>query len=323
MNEAQTIPAGEREPCTQCPAPGTVQMSTFGASAMPVADHTSARQPSLLSRYFIFLFTAALVYAGWRNHEWSYLTPEEGIGYALGIIGGTLLLLLLCYPVRKHARWARNLGAVRHWFRAHMLLGIIGPVCILYHCNFQPGSTNSNVALISMLIVACSGLVGRYFYIRIHYGLYGEKADLQHLCSDTAVAKAHMDRTFEVPPGLQARLQAFESMAITPVNGFLASLLRVLVIGISTHLWSWFVSGHVLRIAIRNAARKENWSRKQQRVELTGAKHHLYRYLDAVRKVAGFSFYERLFSLWHTLHLPLYVMLLISGTVHVYAVHLY
>ena len=44
---------------------------------------------------------------------------------------------------------------------------------------------------------------------------------------------------------------------------------------------------------------------------------------DLESKVAGFSFFERLLSMWHILHMPLFVMLLIAGIVHVYAVHMY
>ena len=46
-------------------------------------------------------------------------------------------------------------------------------------------------------------------------------------------------------------------------------------------------------------------------------------HLAAVRRVARFSFYERVFALWHALHLPLCFLLFISAGIHVYAVHSY
>jgi hypothetical protein len=52
-----------------------------------------------------------------------------------------------------------------------------------------------------------------------------------------------------------------------------------------------------------------------------------FRYIDhritATRRVLEFNAFERLFSLWHALHMPLFVMLVIAGVVHVIAVHLY
>jgi hypothetical protein len=45
--------------------------------------------------------------------------------------------------------------------------------------------------------------------------------------------------------------------------------------------------------------------------------------LAATRRVAGFHAYERLFSLWHALHLPLIFILIVAGIVHVIAVNVY
>jgi hypothetical protein len=45
--------------------------------------------------------------------------------------------------------------------------------------------------------------------------------------------------------------------------------------------------------------------------------------LHAARRVAEFEACERLFAAWHILHLPLFVMLLVVGVVHVVAVHVY
>ena len=39
--------------------------------------------------------------------------------------------------------------------------------------------------------------------------------------------------------------------------------------------------------------------------------------------MAQFSFYERLFGLWHILHLPIFFMMILSALVHVLAVHMY
>jgi hypothetical protein len=46
-------------------------------------------------------------------------------------------------------------------------------------------------------------------------------------------------------------------------------------------------------------------------------------YLNAVSRVAQFTAYERLFSLWHVAHIPFVYLLIISSLVHVYAVHVY
>ena len=272
-----------------------------------------------LRTQFFYLATILIVFAGWLSRSQDYMTPEHGPGYVLGIIGASLMLLLLFYPLRKHVRWMRLFGPIRHWFRAHMLMGVIGPVCILYHCNFQLGSTNGNIALFSMLLVAFSGLVGRYFFTRIHYGLYGQKADLSKLGSDVEMARSHMDMAFGVSPGLQEKLNKLDNKAM---NNLSAGPVSVLAAGIRCR-WQGLVLGIELRRAFSRAAEQNELTREQHKVCYRKASYRLGVYLGTIRKVMELSFYERLFSLWHVLHLPLFFMLLVSGIVHVYAVHMY
>jgi hypothetical protein len=42
-----------------------------------------------------------------------------------------------------------------------------------------------------------------------------------------------------------------------------------------------------------------------------------------MRKVAEFSFYERLFALWHVFHLPMFLLMVVAAIVHVLYVHMY
>src|ERR1700751_5480376 len=130
---------------------------------------------------FIFIGAALVLLIGIQLPVTHYLSPKSGFGYAIGIGGGTLILSQLLYAVRKRIPALRSVGTVHGWFQTHMILGIVGPVCILLHCGLSLGATNSNIALFSMLTVAGSGIFGRYFYSKIHHGLYGRKATLSEL----------------------------------------------------------------------------------------------------------------------------------------------
>ncbi|MDH5468958.1 MAG: transcriptional regulator [Gammaproteobacteria bacterium] len=270
----------------------------------------------------MYMTVIAILYAGWSRRGDVYLSPEEGLGYALGITGGLMMLSLLLYPLRKHKKWARILGGVRNWFRMHMVLGVIGPVCILYHCNFQLGSMNGNVALFSMLLVASSGLIGRYFYGRVHYGLHGSKADLENLGSDAAALRGCMKYIFEESPSMQKRLDGLDAKTRNLPDGFVASFIHVIYISMLTR-WARLATARDLRLAI-NAIHAKNRMDRQTLGSLDEvSRFYLKTYLEAIKRVAGFSFYERLFSLWHLLHMPLFMMLLVTGTIHVLAVHMY
>ena len=92
---------------------------------------------------------ALAVLVGWLINRGGHLVdPLKGVGYWLGIVGASLMAVLLLYPLRKKLRFMGYFGATRHWFRLHMVFGVLGPVLILFHSNFALGSLNSNVALI-------------------------------------------------------------------------------------------------------------------------------------------------------------------------------
>ena len=134
-------------------------------------------------------FVVVVVMLGWTLREQRYLVAEAGIGYWLGIFGGVMMLMLLVYPLRKRRPQWHFLGSVKFWFRFHMLLGVVGPVLIIFHSGYRLGSLNGQVAFFSMLIVAISGLIGRYLYRSIHHGLYGEKIRFEELYQEIKISK--------------------------------------------------------------------------------------------------------------------------------------
>ena len=285
------------------------------------ADVSAPSRATPLELLF-FLLVAAGLFAGWRVRDEEYLTAQSGPGYALGILGTVAMLLLLLYPLRKRLRGMRNWGAMKHWFRAHMILGVLGPALILFHSNFRTGSLNATVAVFSMLLVATSGFVGRYLYSKIHYGLYGKRMtltqlreDIEHDMTDAAVLLGYA-------PELRRRLLAFDAAILTPCPNLLQGFWRFLTAGLRTR-WTRFRLFRGLERAIRVAARPEGWSAAERRRRRRQARRHISAHLSAARRVARFSLYERLFALWHLLHTPLFVMLLITAAFHILAVHLY
>lgn len=273
------------------------------------------------STHLTFLVVAVLV-AGWRQRNEYYLTAESGYGYYLGILGGVLMLMLLVYPLRKRLGFMRGWGSVRHWFQLHMVLGVIGPVTILFHSNFSLGSINSTLALFAMLAVAASGIVGRYLYSRIHYGLYGRKAQLNELRLASEAAREPLSYLFELVPEMKVRLEQHERLVAAPSEGFVASVARVLLMAASTKA-AHRVCLQMLRPAFEQEATKRDWTRKVREEAYRAARQYLKCHLEAVRRVAEYEFFVRLFGLWHVLHLPLFFLLVVVALVHVLAVHLY
>lgn len=283
---------------------------------------TTRRARSISPAAVIAVVLVVLLYSGWHFPTERYITPQRGFGYALGILGGSMMLLLFMYSARKRFRGLAFLGPTANWFRFHMLLGLAGPLCILYHANFHLGATNSNVALISMLTVAGSGVVGRYIYSRIHHGVYGSKLTLGELRSGSESLQS-VSRSVAFIPELVQSLEAAEQRILTAGSG-------VSLLGFAKPLIAAVLAVHArltlrlhIRRALKIAARKSSVIAAERRRLRRTTFVYIDKRISATRRLADFQAFERLFSLWHALHIPLIVMLLVAGIVHVIVVHLY
>ena len=265
--------------------------------------------------------TVLVVLWGWQAQLGRFMTPERGFGYVLGIVGGCSMVLLLLYPARKRVRWLNFLGSVPEWFQLHMVLGIVGPVCILFHANFGLGATNSNVALFCMLAVVGSGVIGRYFYTRLHAKLDGRQASLAELqnIADTLSQQASV---VAVLPDLLAAIEAEERHLLEPAHGPLGRVLHVFTVGLRATVARWRLHRLIDRAVRDSAGKSVTIAQHAERLRLT-ARRYADKRLDASRRVSEFRVYTRLFGLWHLLHVPLLIMLIIAGVVHVISVQIY
>ena len=241
------------------------------------------------------LLCIGLLVWGWCVRSEVYLNAEFGLGYALGIVGTSMMLLLLVYSLRKRLGVMRTWGRIPRWLEVHMALGLLGPTAVLFHSNFELGSLNSSVALACVLLVSISGVVGRVIYPKIHRGLSGRRADVRELREAARAARGALGRLLDAKPELEREVAALEALSLGGGRGFLASSGR-----------SW---------SLRRRARAIE-SRVSDPTALRG-------YTAALRSVADFRTYERLFALWHAFHLPFCIMLFTAAAVHVVAVHMY
>lgn len=280
-----------------------------GSGDIGVASPTHARPRTAWAPLATGLLCALVLALGWRGRDAYWIAPDSGLGYALGPVGLGLMTLLLGYSLRKRWRLLGRAGPVRGWFHAHMVMGLLGPTAILLHANFQPGSLNARVALVCMLAVAGSGLVGRFIYTRIHYEAFGRKARLVELRRDAAEGRSELGRLLSSSPELVRLFDAHEQTALASPRGVLDSLARAVRARTSAARLKR-LAGRVLREA---GSRSERRSRRRA----------LRQYVHATFRVADYAVWERSFALWHAFHLPLCVLLFAAAAVHVVAVHRY
>jgi hypothetical protein len=278
--------------------------------------------PQLLAQ-IATVATIAAIAVGFYLKRSEIFVPGEGIGYKLGLAGGISMLVLLLYPMAKRSSWMGFQKNSITWLRAHMVLGTVGPMLIFYHSNFSWGATNSNVALLSMIIVAISGVIGRFIYTRVHKGMSYTKLDLGSLLAKSSRLLADVGQ--DVGPSSAAVAKAMADFAETAVPkspNMIPNLVAALTMSYRRSAARYRIMME-LRKAIRKAALTENWSREIEKTKLAAARLDVLEFLSCVSKASQLSFWERMFSLWHVLHVPFFFLLLVSGVIHVIAVHIY
>jgi hypothetical protein len=249
------------------------------------------------------------IIVGWTARGEMDLSPTDGLGYGLGIAGLSMMTLLLGYSLRKRARLLRSAGAMSTWFEIHLVLGLLGPTAILYHSDFSLGSANATISLVCVLAVSGSGIGGRFLYGRMHRGLAGTKRTV-----DSMRKRAHHE-LFPIEAILKSNadsrilLAEFEFVAIKETR-FPFRILSV----VWHRMRAWRTKRRVLR-----AIRKSGLPSREAAPVRRAVKENL----SELCRAGELRLFERLFALWHAIHVPLTIILFASAAIHVVAVHLY
>ncbi len=263
----------------------------------------------------LFTLTAllALVWLGWIVAHGHYYKSGVGLGYNLGLAGGLMMLTLLLYSFRKHIKFMQKLGKLKHWFKLHMIFGVLGPTLVLFHTTFKTGSINASVALYCMLLVAGSGLIGRFVYTRIHKGLYGSRSSLKDAHQELAGSAGDVKSRLHFFPKVELWVDDFEAQALHENRGFFAGIWYFLSFDVRRILLVWRCKTNINEVL------------GADRIQVTPkeAVQFISDYLKQIQTVAQFKKCEQIFSAWHILHIPLMYMMVATAIFHVIWVHMY
>lgn len=310
-------------PATEVQAPESRDGGGQDKARVSTLDNKLTHARSSLKRFgnqgqVVFAMALVGLFAGifiLGNMFWSerYYTPEEGLGYYLGLVGGVVMLLALAYSAVKRIKSLRAINMMRHWLRLHIVFGIVGPFLVLFHSTFQIGSLNGGIALVSMIAVFLSGIIGRFLYSRIYLSLDGTRAQSGEL---KELLRFYGRRIHS------NRMEKFqEKMMVEPKNIFHAAWKFVYF-----NIRSRWLRGALLRDTRRRmfaVGRKKGLKKKQINQKYMMFRKGFREYMQAMRKVALLGVYERIFAFWRHAHVPLLYLLVLSGVVHVIAVHMY
>ncbi|HPH06863.1 MAG TPA: hypothetical protein PL131_13415 [Methylotenera sp.] len=268
---------------------------------------------NLFKNFFYIALLLSVIWLGWIVAHGQYYQSGKGLGYNLGLVGGLMMATLLLYSLRKHVKFMQKLGKLKYWFRLHMIFGVLGPTLVIFHTTFKLGSLNAAVAFYCMLLVAGSGLIGRFVYTRIHKGLYGSRSTLKEAREELAGSSGDVKSRLHFFPKVEQWITEFEKEALDAKRGFLQGI------------W-YFLSFDVRRMLLyRRCSRNIHLvlgASRMADVEKE-AKQLVGRYLLQVQTVAQFKKFEQIFSAWHILHIPIMFMMVATAIFHIIWVHMY
>ncbi len=229
------------------------------------------------------------------------LRPSGAIGRVLGIVGAILMLVPFGYMLLKRSRRLRGIGSLKTWLEIHIFCGIVGPVLVTYHTAFKFNGLVS-VAYWSMMIVAFSGFVGRYLYVRIPRTIRGVEVSEGELSERAGDLKESL--AWLIPPSLMDRFEQFEreserhGVARPTVTGYFFG--------------GWQLQRRLTKLRSELLTADDGATKAlSEAIDLVTERAYLTRRLAYLRTT------KKLFDLWHVFHLPLVYVMFVIVTAHV------
>ncbi|HEX5757642.1 MAG TPA: hypothetical protein VF121_00450 [Thermoanaerobaculia bacterium] len=240
-----------------------------------------------------------------RHADFWALKPGGFRGHAFGVVGSSLMVLMLLYSARKRVRALRGLGRLREWLDLHIFCGVIGPLLVVLHSSFK---VQGLVALSfwSMIAVALSGVLGRYLYLQIPRTRAGDALTL----AETEGLHRDLTRRLREELGLgEERLAELDRIALagtTPTAGVGRLLLALPFQSIALR-WRLRAFARRLRRELRDAP-----PRLLREVGRTARQKAVLE-----RRLVLWSRLQQLFHYWHVVHKPFAVVMYLFMVVHV------
>ncbi|RMD93661.1 MAG: hypothetical protein D6814_15340 [Calditrichaeota bacterium] len=231
--------------------------------------------------------------------------PGGPLGHGLGILGGSMILLLFLYSARKRELFGLRWGRTTRWLAVHIFFGIMGPVFITLHTTLKLNGFIS-IGYFAMMAVMFSGIFGRYIYMQIPRNLDGTALTLEQIESKDRLITNVLVQEYHMPPQFMQMLQKFSGSHIGQRHRGVVAFVRLLGNDLVRPFRFRRIKKYLLRHnpdIPREALRKL--------VALARQKTVLMR-----RKILLDSM-QRAFHYWHVIHKPFAYVMLILMFLHI------
>lgn len=308
---------------TQPPSPvrrssGSVRQPRFSPiTGTPAPAHSERRGVPFRAIFFIIglLLLSSLIGGSYyfapvedrvRSPLHPWLRPSGYVGQSAGIISLLIFLFLWLYPLRKKYRWLGFTGTMAQWLDGHVGLALILPFLAAVHASWRFEGL-IGLGYFSMLVVAASGIAGRYLYVHIPRSAGGLELSAEEISSERQglvgeIAQATGLSVQQVESTLQADPSPTEGL------GPLATIKRMM----SDDLARWR-SARALRRLCDSQYGALRPNRKTVRRVLRLARKEM----SLTQQARMLSATQRLFRFWHVAHRPFAITALAAVLVHV------
>lgn len=236
-----------------------------------------------------------------RHAAYWDLKPGGRLGIRYGIVGASLMVIMLVYSVRKRFRPLRNAGSLRVWLDFHIACGILGPLFIVLHSSFKVGGLVA-VSFWSMVVVAASGVLGRFLYLQIPRRRSGDELSLEEAQREIERLGSELRERFGVSAEALGRLDEIARRHAPAGTSLPVLLLRLPFDG-------WHLRWTLARAAPASAGLPPAAARGLRRVVRQRA--------GLRRRILLWSRLQELFHYWHVLHKPFAVLMYLFMSVHI------
>lgn len=226
--------------------------------------------------------------------------PSGTRGHAYGIYGTLMMAVgVVGYSLRR--RWHRLEGAgpLRRWLRVHIFLCTLGPYLVLLHTAFNFGGIVA-ISFWSMAIVVLSGVVGRYVHARIPRRADGRFVDQPLLAQEEEA--------------LLRRLAVETALPVHQLQTALQTAGPGRPRGLGSALW------YALRLDLQEGrllAPIISVVQAETRVDIAAWKSLLTTHFRHNAKLILWQPFTRIFGLWHVIHIPLALLMLVILIIHI------
>ena len=304
----------------------TTNVSVPQAMAAPVVDAEKAHRGRLRIAYMIAMGLALIQLAYGFNYyilsqaeraispKHMFLKPSGIIGLRLGMIGFVLFLIVYLYPLRKVWPWLGRQGNARHWLDFHVLLGITAPILIAFHSSFK-FSGLAGVAFWIMVIVALSGVVGRYIYSQVPRRMNYAEVSLKETKEQSEKLAAQLNSLGVLSPRDVESLLRLPNLEQAQQMSMLTALWKMILFDMGFPFRVWRLRQKMLW------SHRKGWSlvgfRPTENAKLENAIAAAREQMVLAKKIVFLSKTQKLLDLWHMIHRPFSYSFALLASIHV------